>query len=113
MMPQIVADELGADWRTVAIEAAPLNPLYANKLAAEELFEGVFDRLPVPMRDAHATRAGLVLTAASSSIRAFEDDLRQANTTAREKKSKTTAKRWGVDWQACGTAAGFVVHGKD
>jgi isoquinoline 1-oxidoreductase beta subunit len=112
-MPQIVADELGADWRTIAVEAAPLNPLYANKLAAEELFEGVFDRLPVPMRDAHATRAGLVLTAASSSIRAFEDDLRQAGATARLLLCKAAAKRWGVDWQACGTAAGFVVHGKD
>jgi len=112
-MPQIVADELGADWRTVAVEAAPLNPLYANKLAAEELFEGVFDKLPVPMRDAHATRAGLVLTAASSSIRAFEDDLRQAGAAARVLLCKAAAKRWGIDWQACGTAAGFVVHGKD
>src|SRR3569623_1901463 len=112
-MPQIVADELGADWRTVAIEAAPLNPLYANKLGAEELFEGVFDKLPVPMRDAHATRAGLVLTAASSSIRAFEDDLRQAGATARVLLCKAAAKRWRVDWQACGTTAGFVVHGKD
>ena len=112
-MPQIVADELGADWRTVAVEAAPLNPLYANKLGAEELFEGVFDKLPVPMRDAHATRAGLVLTAASSSIRAFEDDLRQAGAAARVLLCKAAAKRWRVDWQACGTAAGFVVHGKD
>lgn len=112
-LPQIVADELGADWRTVAVEAAPLNPLYANKLGAAELFEGVFDRLPAPLRDAHATRSGLMLTAASSSVRAFEDDLRQAGAAARVLLCKAAAKRWGVDWQACGTAAGFVIHGKD
>src|SRR3712207_4302917 len=29
-LPQIVADELGADWRTVGVEAAPINALYAN-----------------------------------------------------------------------------------
>ena len=30
-LPQILADELGADWRTVAVEPAPLSPLYANR----------------------------------------------------------------------------------
>ena len=35
-LPQILADELGADWRTVAVEPAPLSPLYANRLLAEE-----------------------------------------------------------------------------
>ena len=35
-LPQVLADELGADWRTVAVEPAPLSPLYANRLLAEE-----------------------------------------------------------------------------
>ncbi|HKR24248.1 MAG TPA: molybdopterin cofactor-binding domain-containing protein, partial [Allosphingosinicella sp.] len=35
-LPQILADELGADWRTVAVEPAPISPLYANLLLAEE-----------------------------------------------------------------------------
>src|SRR3954469_21372050 len=35
-LPQILADELGADWRTVAVAPAPLNPLYANLLLAEQ-----------------------------------------------------------------------------
>ncbi|WP_407803364.1 molybdopterin cofactor-binding domain-containing protein, partial [Staphylococcus aureus] len=42
-LPQILADELGADWRTIAVEPAPLNPLYANPLAADILFAGAFD----------------------------------------------------------------------
>jgi hypothetical protein len=33
-LPQILADELGADWRTVSVEPAPLSPLYANELLA-------------------------------------------------------------------------------
>src|SRR4029434_9424356 len=35
-LPQILADELGADWRTVAVEPAPISPLYANQLLAEQ-----------------------------------------------------------------------------
>jgi isoquinoline 1-oxidoreductase beta subunit len=112
-LPQIIADELGADWRTVAVQPAPLNPLYANRLGADELFEGGFGRLPAPLRNAHLTRTALVLTAGSSSVRAFEDDLRQAGAAARILLCKAAAKRWKVDWQACGTAAGFVVHGAD
>src|ERR1700712_5000195 len=55
-LPQILADELGADWRTVAVQPAPLNPLYANELAADTLFEGAFDALPMPLREGHARR---------------------------------------------------------
>ena len=111
-LPQIAADELGADWRTVAVEPAPLNPLYANPFGAEELFEGQDDTVLKRWRDAHAVRTGLMLTAGSSSVRAFEDDLRAAGAAARVLLCKAAAKRWGVEWQACSTAAGFVVHGK-
>src|SRR5688572_21877462 len=30
LIPQIVAHELGADWRQVAVEPTPTSPLYAN-----------------------------------------------------------------------------------
>jgi isoquinoline 1-oxidoreductase beta subunit len=112
-LPQIAADELGADWRTVAVQPAPLNPLYANPMAADVLFEGVFDSLPAPLRSGHASRTALVLTGGSTSVRAFEDDLRQAGAAARVLLCKAAAKRWKVDWRACGTADGFVVHGSD
>uniref|UniRef100_UPI0035CC13C6 xanthine dehydrogenase family protein molybdopterin-binding subunit n=1 Tax=uncultured Sphingomonas sp. TaxID=158754 RepID=UPI0035CC13C6 len=112
-LPQIVADELGADWRTVGVEPAPLNPLYANPFGAAELFETQGDGLLGQWRGAHAARAGLMLTAGSSSVRSFEDPLRAAGAAARVLLCKAAAARWKVEWQACGTAAGFVVHGKD
>src|SRR3546814_4182890 len=68
-LPQIIADELGADWRTVGAEAAPLHPLYANPIAAGELFGDLFDALPKGLHAQHAEHALLMLTAGSSSIR--------------------------------------------
>ena len=112
-LPQIVADELGADWRTVAVEPAPLNPLYANPFGADELFEGEGSGLTKGWRDGHAVRIGLMLTGGSSSVRAFEAPLRAAGAAARVLLCKAAAARWKVDWQACATGGGFVVHGKD
>lgn len=111
-LPQIAADELGADWRTVAVEPAPLNPLYANPLGADELFEGVFAVLPPEFVHAHVVRTALVLTAGSSSVRSFEGQLRRAGATARALLCMAAAKDWGVDWRACTTSEGFVAHGK-
>src|SRR3954469_1839088 len=36
-LPQILADELGADWRTVAVEPAPISPVYGNAVLAQQL----------------------------------------------------------------------------
>ena len=111
-LPQILADELGADWRTVSVEPAPLNPLYANTLAADELFEGLFSGVPDAVKHSHAARGALVMTAGSSSVRAFQDPLRQAGAAARVLLCKAAASRWGVSWQSCQTKDGFVVSGQ-
>ena len=98
-LPQILADELGADWRTVAVEAAPANPVYANNLLAQEWFGNV--------------RGAEMVTGGSTSVRAFEAILRDAGAAARALLCVAAAKRWDADWQACDTAAGFVVRGDD
>ncbi len=112
-LPQILADELGADWRTIAVEPAPLNPLYANPLAADTLFAGAFDRIPEALRREHAMRGALMLTGGSTSVRQFEPALRAAGAAARVLLCKAAAKRWGVDWETCETGAGFVTAGKN
>lgn len=108
-LPQLLADELGADWRMVGVEQAPMSPLYANPLAAAELFPGI---VPDALRETHAVRTALMLTGGSTSLRNFETALRHAGAAARVMLCKAAARRWGVTWQACGTAGGFVMHGQ-
>ncbi|HVJ03911.1 MAG TPA: molybdopterin cofactor-binding domain-containing protein [Sphingomonas sp.] len=110
-LPQILADELGADWKLVGVEPAPLNPLYANALAAGTLFEAAFGEMPARMRDSHIRSAELMLTGASTSVRNFEGQLKQAGAAARALLCKAAARRWNADWEACTTAGGMVLHG--
>lgn len=106
---QIVADELGADWRTVGVESAPLNPLYANRLFAHELLEAT-GRVPARFADEVATRAMVTVTAGATSVRAFEAPLRAAAATARAQLCAVAAGRWDVAAEACDAVGGFVVH---
>ncbi len=104
-LPQILADELGADWRTVGVEPAPLGPLYANPLLLEGE-GGDFRRWRA--RQFEGGEAAM-LTAGSTSVRAFERPLREAGAGARALLMKAAARRWGVEWETLDTAAGFVV----
>ena len=108
-LAQIVADELGADWRTVGVEAAPLNPLYANPLALQEVFDGSFARID-DVIDTAAQRSMLMLTGGSTSVRMFEEPCRIAAAGARALLLQAAAARWTVDWNACTAEAGFVMH---
>ncbi|OWK28988.1 xanthine dehydrogenase family protein molybdopterin-binding subunit [Sphingomonas mucosissima] len=110
-LPQILADELGADWRTIGVEAALPSPLYSNPLAAAALFDGGLARVPEPVRREHWVRSALLLTAGSTSVRMFEAPLREAGAAARVLLAKAAAARWGVDWAQCETSEGMVVNG--
>jgi isoquinoline 1-oxidoreductase beta subunit len=116
-LPQILADELGADWRTVSVEPAPLSPLYANQLLAEEtLVPGLpsaFQGIGRWASREYATRTALMLTGGSSSIRAFEGRMREAGAAGRALLCKAAARRWELDWELLDTQAGFVVNGAD
>jgi len=103
-LPQILADALGADWRTVGVEPAPLAPLYANAVLAGAADDGA-QWLP-------GSRRSETATAGSTSIRAFEAPMREAGTAARALLMKAAARRWDSDWRGLDTAAGFVTDGK-
>ncbi len=109
-LAQIAADELGADWRIVGVEPAPLNPLYANPLGLTDLLEGMPVRAPVG--DNRTATPAPMLTGASSSIRMFEEPLRAAAAAARAVLCMAAAARWDADWAQCTAEAGFVVLGK-
>ncbi len=117
-LPQILADELGADWRTIAVEPAPLSPLYANTLLATEAADD--SGWPSGLQGAgrwlarrSATQNALMLTAGSSSVRAFEAPLREAGAAARTMLCMAAAGRWHADWQELDARAGFVWRGDD
>lgn len=101
LIPQIIADELGADWRTVGVEPAPLNPVYANQLFGKEWQHGLLAAEP------------LQVTGGSSSERNFAPAARQAGAAARILLCKAAAARWDADWRACETSGGFVTRGDD
>jgi len=93
-LPQILADELGAAWETVAVEPAPLAKGYANLLARDEGWPD-----------------GIRITANSTSVRAFEQPLRGAAAIARSMLVGAAADRWNIDPGSCDTADGFVISG--
>ena len=116
-LSQALADELGADWRQVAVEPAPINPLYANRLIAGDYEES---QVPQFLRgfghwagQRWATSHALMVTAGSTSVRAFEQPFRDAGAFARALLCMAAGKRLGADWEACDTEAGFVVRGND
>ncbi|HVF36982.1 MAG TPA: molybdopterin cofactor-binding domain-containing protein [Sphingomicrobium sp.] len=91
-LAQIAADELGAAWEQMAVEPAPHGDAYINRLIAREL--GVETRI----------------TAGSTSIRAFDQPLREAAAAARMLLCEAAAARWSVDADECEAEGGFVVH---
>ena len=106
-LPQIAADELGAAWESVAVEPAPSAPVYSNPLAqAEGWLEAVG-----PVRAKRLLDSGeLRITAGSTSVRAFEQPMREAAAIARAMLCEAAAARWRVAAAECDTEGGFVVH---
>ena len=92
-LPQVVADELGAAWETMGVEPAPLTRKYANSLAEDEGW-------PEDIR----------ITAASTSVRAFEQPMRHAAAVARTMLIGAAADRWNVGSDECDVADGFVIN---
>ena len=86
-LAQIAADELGAAWEQVAVEPAPTAAVYDNPAFNKRI------------------------TAGATSVRAFEQPLRQAGAMARDLLVRVAADRWEVDPAQCDSADGFVIHG--
>lgn len=115
VLPQILADELGADWRTVAVQPAVPGPLYANTLLAADWLEGRALRATGALGDyaldEYVRRSGLVLTGGSTSLAMFHDSFRDAGAAARVLLCKAAAARWDVPWESCDIVKGLVTDG--
>ncbi len=85
-LPQLLAEDLEADWRRVRVEQAPVDAAYNNPIF------------------------GMQGTGGSTSVRAFWDPLRHAGATAREMLITAAATSWGVDRSSCHARDGVVHH---
>ena len=101
IVAQIVADELGADWRTIAVEPAPVSGLYDNLLVSAQWKA----TLGLPQ--------SVQVTGGSSTLREFGPRLRDAAAGARTLLCMAAADRWSADWPSCETEDGFVILGKN
>ncbi|WP_374408769.1 molybdopterin cofactor-binding domain-containing protein [Pelagerythrobacter sp.] len=118
VLPQVVAHELGADWRQIAVEPAPVSGAYANvPLAAKwaplwmPLLPGLADEPEdlVARRFAEASR--FTATADGTTLAAHELPCREAAAMARASLCMAAAERWDVAWEECEAEAGLVRHG--
>lgn len=86
-LAMIVADELGADWSRVTIQAPPLDPGYRT-----------------PGRPVQSTSG-------SQMVRRWFAPLRKSAAAARVMLTEAAARRWSVDPASCTVSNGTVNHG--
>lgn len=118
LLPQIVAMELGADWRQVAVEPAPVNGAYANAVLAARwaplwlpLASGLADESDDWLARRFAERHRLMATADGTTLAAYEGPCRAAAASARAMLAQAAADRWDVAWEECEAREGFIIHG--
>ena len=119
LLPQIVAVELGADWRQVAVEPAAISPAYANPVLAARwapLWAGVTkpfaDTPDATLATRFAEREALMVTADGTSLAAYEAPARAAAAAVRSMLAQAAAERWDVAWEECEARNGFILHGQ-
>ncbi|WP_128891793.1 xanthine dehydrogenase family protein molybdopterin-binding subunit [Erythrobacter sp. HKB08] len=119
ILPQVVAHELGADWRQVAVEPAPPSGAYANVPLAAKWSALWMPRFPDLANDPDgyfATRFAqdrrFAATAEGTSLAAYEQACREAGASARAMLAQEAADRWDVAWEECAVENGRVTHGE-
>ena len=85
-IPQLVAEELDADWTRVRVEQAPVDQAYINPIF------------------------GIQATGGSTSVNGSWGPMRKAGAAAREMLVAAAAQTWKVDASECRTEKGAVVH---
>ncbi|MEZ5647171.1 MAG: xanthine dehydrogenase family protein molybdopterin-binding subunit [Burkholderiaceae bacterium] len=86
-IPQLMAEELDADWSQVRVEQAPVSQAFNNPAF------------------------GMQATGGSTTVRGHWDVLRKAGATARAMLVAAAAEQWKVPAAECRTEASHVLHG--
>ena len=85
-IPQLVAEELDADWARVRVEQAPVDQAFKNPIF------------------------GIQATGGSTSVNGHWEPMRKAGAAAREMLVAAAAQSWKVDASECRTEKGSVIH---
>lgn len=117
LLPQIVALELGADWRQIAVQPVPPNAAQPNAVLAAK-WARMWAAVPALADDPRdylaerfARRHGFAASADGTTLDAFEAPARAAGAAARAMLAMAAAKRWGVRWEECEVRGGLVMQG--
>ena len=117
LIPQIVAVELGADWRQIAVQPVPPGGAYANlPLAAEwaalwmPFAAGLADTPDDWATEQFARSSAFNVTGFGTTLHAFEEDCRAAAATARYLLASEAAERFGTQWTQVDVADGLLRH---
>ncbi|MEO0463991.1 MAG: molybdopterin cofactor-binding domain-containing protein [Pseudomonadota bacterium] len=117
LLPQIIAEEMGADWRQIAVEPAAVSGVYPNIALAERwsalwepLVEGVHHAVDAVLAERFAKDRRFTATADGTSLAAYEEPCRLAAASARAMLAQAAAERWSVTWEECQVAKGIVRH---
>jgi isoquinoline 1-oxidoreductase beta subunit len=119
LLPQIVAYELGADWRQIAVEPAPVSGAYANIPLAQKWIAlwdpslaGLSGDTDALLASRFAGSQRFNATAGGTSLAAYEAPCREAAAAARAMLAQAAAARWGTRWEECEVEGGFVSNGQ-
>ena len=115
LLPQVVAHELGADWRQIAVLAVPPNGAQANAVLAAKWAE-MWATVPALARDPGGFFASrfaqshtFAATADGTTLAAYEGPAREAGAAARAMLAMAAAARWDVGWEECEVRGGLVM----
>lgn len=114
----LVADELGADWEKIRVEAAPADRIYVNTLNERAFLgvpitespEGAIDTIWDWVAGGIAAQLSRQFTGGSTSIRFWTASLREAGAAVREMLVATAAEAWDVPAEDCVVDRGVVLH---
>ena len=119
LIPQVVAMELGADWRQIAVEPAPISGAYGNNVLAARWAPlwlpygaALADEPDSLLAKRFAEHDAFVASADGTTMAAHELAARSAAACAKAMLAKAAAALWGVSWEECDAQAGFIVHDK-
>lgn len=111
LLPQIVAHELGADWRQMAVQPVPPNGAQANAVLAAK-WAPLWSAVPAAAQaERFARRERFAVAAEGTTLAAYERPAREAGAAARAVLAMAAAERWGLDWQTCELRGGLVMAG--